>query len=161
MTITKEKVEQILLHQVKENGESIWEKFEWKFDGKQEEYLEFLVSNNYITQKQAEDWIRVYKEVYRGYDSCGEYAQIEAMTYVTPVDFPYDVLDFYNLEDENYSINLEKARELGLVNVPIVIETEDVKEHNEIYWTRVISVMAHYIAENYEYYKEVLDEILD
>lgn len=162
MTITKEQVEKILLHQVKGHGESIWEQFERKFDGKQEEYLKFLVDNKYITQKQADDWMRVYKEVYNLYDDCCEYANIEAMTYITPAQFPYDVYEFYEIEEnEDDSIDLQNAKDLDLINVPIVIKTQDVEEYNEIYWTQVVPIIAHYVSENYEYYKETLDEILN
>lgn len=160
--MNKEQVTEVLLYQVRGNGESIWEKFEGKFGEKQvQEYLEFLVKNKYISQAHADRWKEVYKEVYDCDDSMGEYAQIEAMTFISVDEIPYDVFEHYGLEDnEDGSVVLAAAEEKGLLNVPIVVKFEDEPFYNEIYWDKAIPIMAHYVSENYEYYKDVLSRIV-
>ena len=156
-----EDVTKVLLKQVLENGESIWEQFEISFHNKQEKYLGFLVKNKYISEEQKDNWLKVYQEVYNGEDSCGEYDNIEAMTYTSPDEFPYDLYEHYDLEedDDNGPLNIDKARELKLINVPIFIETNDVEEYNEIYWGTVIPIIAQFMFESLEDYQEVLEEI--
>lgn len=156
-----EDVIRVLLKQVQRNGESIWEQFESTFDGNQEDYLDFLVKNNYISEEQKNNWLKVYQEVYNGEDSCAEYDNIEAMTYTSPDEFPYDVFEFYDLEQDNDSspLNVTKAKEMNLINVPVFIETSDVEEYNEIYWGTVVSIIAHYMFENLEKYQDTLKEI--
>ena len=156
-----EDVTKILLKQVQENGESIWERFESTFYCDQEDYLDFLVKNEYISEEQKNNWLKVYQEVYNGEDSCGEYDNIEAMTYTSPDEFPYDVFEFYDLEQDNDSspLNVTKAQEMKLINVPIFIETSDVEEYNEIYWGTVVPIIAHYMFENLKEYQEELEKI--
>lgn len=158
---SKEDVTRVLLKQVQMNGESIWEKFESTFDGEQENYLDFLVENNYISVEQKNNWLKVYKEVYNGEDSCSEYDNIEAMTYTSLDEFPYDVFEFYMLEQDDYlnPLNVTKAKEMNLINVPVFICTQDVEEYNEIYWGTVVPIIAHYMFENLKEYQEDLEEI--
>lgn len=158
-----EDVTKVLLKQVLENGESIWEEFEGAFHNKQNEYLEFLVKKGHITEEQKENWLKVYKEIYNNYDGCGEYDHIEAMTYTSPVEFPMDIVDKYELDEDSdeCSINIEKATELNLINVPVFIKTTDVEEYNKIYWETVIPIIAEYLFENLdnEKYVKVLQDI--
>lgn len=158
---SKVDVTEVLLKQVQINGESIWEQFESIFDGEQENYLDFLVKNNYISAEQKNNWLKVYQEVYNGEDSCSEYDNIEAITYTSPDEFPYDVFEFYDLEqdDDVSPLNVTKAKEMNLINVPIFIETSDVEEYNEIYWGTVVPIIAHYMFENPEKYQDTLREI--
>ena len=150
---TVEKVHEIILGYVLEQGESLWEELEGEFYGKEKDYLDFLLSRNYITANQKENWLK-----YR-YDDC-EYENIEAMTYTTPDDFPYDLAEEYELYDEETDkFNYEKAVELGLINVPMFIDVPDVSEFNEIYWNKVLLIIAEYLQDNLSLYSEKLEEM--
>lgn len=152
---TVEQVHKILVGYVTEAGESLWEELESVFEGRQEHYLDFLVNNGYITKQQKENWLEHW------YDACGEYDNIEAMTYMSKEDFPYDLMEEHGVIDEskNFELDYEKAKQLGLINVPLYIEYTDVSEFNEIYWSKALYIIADYLYNSLEIYGETLDDM--
>lgn len=151
---TVEKVHDILLGYVLEQGESIWEELEGDFYKNEEKYLDFLVSQNYITATQKENWIK------NRYDD-SDYENIEAMTYMGLNDFPYDLMKENGLIKSDFELDYDKAKALGMINVPIFIHTTDVEEFNIIYWEKVLLVMAEYLQSDLETYGEKLKEMSD
>lgn len=153
---TIKEVHEIILGYVLEQGESLWEEFEGDFDGKQEHYLDFLVSKNYINSEQKSDWLKN-----REFADEFEYEHIEAMTYMSHDEFPYDLMEDNDVIKSNFKLDIEKAKDLKLINVPIFIEAEDVNEFNDIYWKKVLLIIAEYLQENLDLYGEKLSEIAD
>lgn len=155
MNYTVEKIHNIILGYILEQGESLWEEIDSVFDGNQEHYLSFLESHNYITPKQKENWLKLYVK----YQNEEDFTNIEAMTYMSLEEFAYDMAEDYpEMLDDSGAINRKKANELGLINVPVFIDTQDVEKFNNIYWTDVLKVIAEYLFENLDIYKEFLDE---
>ena len=151
---SRKQVYDIILGYVLEAGESLWEEMEGDFDGNQHHYLDFLLKEEYITQEQHNNWLK-YEDLIAS-DWCDN---IERMTYYSRDEYPDELMEEHGVIKENYELDVNKAKELGLINVPILIDTPLVSDFNKIYWEKVLGIIAHYLYVYQGEYSEILESL--
>lgn len=149
---TVKDIQEIILGYVLEAGESLHEELEGEFYGNELNYLDFLVSKKYITSEQKASWVEHQQGDY-------ECENIEVMTIVDNDTFPYELSNHFELLDEDWNIDWEKAEKLNLVTAPIVVKDATVDEYNDIYWSKAMMIIAEYLHENMDIYGEKIREL--
>lgn len=156
---TAEQAHKILFYYTIEAGESFFEEIDSIFEGKKcLEYLDFLINRQYITPKQKANWILTNKNIRNSGDWSDLYRHenIENMTYIDEDNYTDDFEKMYQAWTGESNVDLAKAQTLGLIDTPIVITSKDVNKFNEIYWFKVLKIIAEYFVTD-QVYEESLD----
>lgn len=155
-------IQKILINYCLEQGESPFEYgIDSDFDGQENDYLEWLTEKGYLSETQAQRWTYNRSVYYQKDFLSDEYTSIETMTYITEEEYPHKLMEIHDCIREDFSLNVYKAKELGLINTPLLLRSSDVDEFNNFYYNEVFLIISQYIYSRYDLFKDSVNELYE